>query len=1767
MSTKTDLALRAGRLAGRLGKPLTSCPYDPQAPEALAFVRGWQETTDEVNQTAAAETITIDGKPRTIWRGQAGRFGRGSGLGDTMHALADVDDDDEADTVDFGDRAFDWSGRHENGDYELTVEDSRPRPERGEDEDDDEDEEEDYAGYARLRVTPAEFNRLGAGLSAVLALHQMQEKPLANDDPLRPYLSSLLVTTPTNVDFSESAWDKQELSWGHIHDGKVNFRATDDDEDDAAFELTVPELRRLHAQVMRQIMEEQDNPYLRRAQTAALEIIDRDGHDIEVNRGAKGRFVKKSAIAQALLGGGGGADSLAGFDRPALMKEAKRRGVAIPRGANVEEVRARIIENERGPAVGSATPVDAQRGALMKLTMPKLKDRAKADGHDFTSKTRKADLVDMILSGPKNPGAPAAGGRSLEDMLDNPQAGDREAMNALLGGMKIKEIEAFAGGQGTTLPRGGDKKMRVSKLVNNLIGYQLDSAAIQRAMESSTPEDRGTAFRPRAAAPSPADLEQAARDRQATIDAARPMAGFLADVEEALGTGASITELRRMADQSLNIRGVKDDPLAAQLAGQIALSVDLGEVQRAVNAATSARGLTRIDAGDGFLPGQHEPIGDIHRGTPVELVRPGHAITINGEQVQISKPVVQATLTGDLHNDLAGAQARYDRAAQQEMLELDPDSPAARRASRERTAAAADIEKFSRELKRDPNGLPAPARVPKATGPTHINTPAKIVGDGQFVAGHYHPDGVMGQAITGLTPQQRSLNVEGDRLDDVLGRAIIAGHSGQPGSTREQLARFREISAQVQDPAAKAAIDRAIDDLDPPLTFDVDGALGGPTPPGVADLMRQLATIPVVRRDNRELEALSAALDKWRRGDVNGRRFVDEVRRGVQGRRHESQEGFFELRQLTQRALGDMETRQRQDRAAFTPPTASVAPEAVAQPTADELSAAIGASVGERLRREAATADISEAAARYRREGDEVSARMADRVAAQNARGLLVPEDIADLLAEIEADRVPPLPPAASGPRTSRMNAGSVSRGDQLLDDGTVYNVVGNRQVRQDGRPFQELTLVNPATGEERTVVLGLNTPVNRVTGRAGGSGTFALGGSVAELLPDLNTGEDFAVSRMPEQLAEYWVHGEGAAKVKWGVRGAFRRARRLLRQEGVPEHMLDGTVANLYRRATGKHPGAHRDGTRPRGQVAAGGPKPGSLSPHVGWVGPLAPIDVRTGDKRRFAPGALTSRMLPLPLRWQKHAAKGHEGAVTVGSITAYDLAEDGRMVNASGYFLDPARIPEVLEAMHLVQHRVVGTSVDLGPDMKVAFSSPTEGLFEPKVCNIDGTCPDDGEILVTEGEIVGATLVPIASFAETRAPALFDRTIQDDVEVMAALSGRQTAAATRHWDDVAIAPLETSWHGEQAARAELASWARAENLPVDEAETDWSLYRLGFLHTADGKGGDEAPHYGLPIASIIDGELKIVPAAVFAAAMRLDSLNISAGEREALRFQLSDLYDQMAEVLGDDTIKAPWDDQDGDGGCGCAEKWAKAAAAASQTASAGQYGAFGDLAPYDASLFRRKLTGPTPLTVTEQGEVFGHAFLWSTCNRGHRGMCLRAPRSATGYKEFHLGAVRTTDGLLPVGKIVMGEGHADINHGMRITRAFYDATSKTAALGRIEEDEWGGAFSGVLAPGVSPEDATMLLASPPSGDWRGRELVAVLAVNVPGHVVPRAEVTGGEPVNMVAAGRWFEPGEEADEADLEAASTAFAATVDDAVLAELEALFQRGTAATIGT
>lgn len=169
-------------------------------------------------------------------------------------------------------------------------------------------------------------------------------------------------------------------------------------------------------------------------------------------------------------------------------------------------------------------------------------------------------------------------------------------------------------------------------------------------------------------------------------------------------------------------------------------------------------------------------------------------------------------------------------------------------------------------------------------------------------------------------------------------------------------------------------------------------------------------------------------------------------------------------------------------------------------------------------------------------------------------------------------------------------------------------------------------------------------------------------------------------------------------------------------------------------------------------------------------------------------------------------------------------------------------------------------------------------------------------------------------------------------------------------------------------------------------------------------------------------------------------------------------------------------------------------------------------------------KLSTPTPLTVEDDGRVYGHIATWDT---DHIGLPngTKPPRSAYDYAFFKTGVVRTDTGEdQPVGQLTLSGGHAPLRADAATAVEHYDNTASSIADINTGEDEVGIWVAGALRPGVSETDIRALRASAPSGDWRpingNLELVAVCQVNTPGFPVARAMVASGEMTALVAAG-----------------------------------------------
>jgi hypothetical protein len=198
-----------------------------------------------------------------------------------------------------------------------------------------------------------------------------------------------------------------------------------------------------------------------------------------------------------------------------------------------------------------------------------------------------------------------------------------------------------------------------------------------------------------------------------------------------------------------------------------------------------------------------------------------------------------------------------------------------------------------------------------------------------------------------------------------------------------------------------------------------------------------------------------------------------------------------------------------------------------------------------------------------------------------------------------------------------------------------------------------------------------------------------------------------------------------------------------------------------------------------------------------------------------------------------------------------------------------------------------------------------------------------------------------------------------------------------------------------------------------------------------------------------------------------------------------------------------------------------------------------FADLEPVTASGFLKsevpmmppvdwfkdpKLTKPTPLTVDEDGRIYGHIAAW---NVSHIGLprATKPPRSRSKYTYFHTGVVRCEDGTdMPVGQLTLAGGHAPLNADARSAAKHYDDTASAVADIHVGEDQYGIWCAGSIRPGLDEMQIRALRASAPSGDWRpingSLELVAICQVNVPGFPTARAMVASGKIMALVAAG-----------------------------------------------
>lgn len=504
-----------------------------------------------------------------------------------------------------------------------------------------------------------------------------------------------------------------------------------------------------------------------------------------------------------------------------------------------------------------------------------------------------------------------------------------------------------------------------------------------------------------------------------------------------------------------------------------------------------------------------------------------------------------------------------------------------------------------------------------------------------------------------------------------------------------------------------------------------------------------------------------------------------------------------------------------------------------------------------------------------------------------------------------------------------------------------------------------------------------------------------------------------------------------------------------------------------------------------------------------VPWYGVLAPEGVATGDKRKFAEGSLRYRDLPLPLRWQEVDQPGHDGSVVVGRIDRIWL-ENG-LHKAEGVFAQNAAAEKVIDLM--AGRHLRGVSVDLD-DTSVEMQNDQGERWE-----FD---EDDPEyvptMVVTDGRIASAALCSIPAFQEAfvsigtwdtaadqphEVPSLAaDGTEQEDETV----TGNTVAAVGQ----VTVGGVVIGEGGSITVGADgTSTFTNVTFAPGTHDGPGWITHPKATArirrYWVRGKGAAKI-RWGEPndfyrcrrqLAKYVQNPKWL---SGLCANMHKEALGIWPGEH-------GEKIAASTEVAGFNQVEACTDCMD-----------ALVSSAASRRP--GQW------------YVDPELAGPTPITVTDDGRIYGHLATWGTCHIGMKGACVTPPKSHADYGYFRTGIVRTDLGDVAVGQITMGTGHADIRAGHNAAVAHYDHTGMVVADVAAGEDEFGIWVAGGLRPDLDDEEIAGLAAAALSGDWRSisghLELVAALCVNVPGFPIPRVALaaSGFDQTALVAAG-----------------------------------------------
>jgi hypothetical protein len=474
-------------------------------------------------------------------------------------------------------------------------------------------------------------------------------------------------------------------------------------------------------------------------------------------------------------------------------------------------------------------------------------------------------------------------------------------------------------------------------------------------------------------------------------------------------------------------------------------------------------------------------------------------------------------------------------------------------------------------------------------------------------------------------------------------------------------------------------------------------------------------------------------------------------------------------------------------------------------------------------------------------------------------------------------------------------------------------------------------------------------------------------------------------------------------------------------------------------------------------------------------WEGVLAPMGVRSGDNRMIGTpdGPPNVRTLPLPLLYQQATADGHDNSIVVGNITRV-WSQDGLLMGEGTFDLGDEQAREVVRKIDDGYHRWVSVRLD-NETREYQFYKGTQRLSEFELESYAEEGGIDVVTVSTDWRLMSATLVAEPAFEAAAIGLLPD---EEDAPVAPSKDEKIAAAAT----ETEPSTQDPEFAAPSAAKRDKAEKSGAAmpggRYPIEnEADLRKAIKAVG---RAGGKGGDES-------------------------------------ERNAVRKHIM----ARAKAIGKQFfIPRNWNSD------GSLKKSTSQLLASGDTES--WYAAVADAVPLEppAAWFADPgLTGPTKMTVTDEGRVYGHIAAWASKHAGLPGDVVPPHNPDTAYSKFHRHPVRCEDGSRVKTGPLAGKGHADRGDcRLWAVQAHYDNPDFVLADVVVGEDEHGIWASGALRPGVEPWQVMYVYRYSFSGDWRGGELLAACLASVPGFHLDADENVQALAASAAEAGRGVE-------------------------------------------